>query len=256
MPKINMINGDCMEEMAKMPDKAYELAIVDPPYGDGGGNNGTERNAVASEDGSQSTISKSQSRIRRTVRKVARTGGTWSRKYQIGGCFDQNDIRHWDTAPTDEYFKELFRVSKNQIIWGGNYFGLPPNRNFIIWKKLTISEGFSMAMAEYAWCSIQGNSKIFECAPQDSKRFHPTQKPVKLYSWLLQNYAKPGDRILDTHGGSGSICIAAHDLGYDLDWMELDKDYYDAAVKRYEKHKSQPDMFQVRKEEIIQEELI
>ena len=109
----------------------------------------------------------------------------------------------------------------------------------MIWKKLTISEKFSMAMAEYAWTSIEGNAKIFECAPQDKDRFHPTQKPVKLYKWLLMNYAKQGDRILDTHLGSGSIAIACHDAGFDLTGYELDKDYYEAACKRLKNHQAQ-----------------
>ena len=214
---------DCMEAMASMPDKAYGLAIADPPYGDGGGAVGW----------------KAEQSLRGTVRKVARTGGSWSRKYQTGGFFDSNDIRHWDTAPDDEYFKELFRVSEYQIIWGGNYFGLPPNRNFIIWRKKTISEGFSMAMAEYAWTNIQGNAKVFECAPQGKDRFHPTQKPVALYKWLLKNYAKPGDKILDTHGGSMSIAIACDIMGFDLDLYEIDEDYFRAGKERLERHKKQ-----------------
>ncbi len=176
---------------------------------------------------------------------MSRTGGTWSVKYQTQGGLPR-DIRHWDYAPGQEYFDELFRVSDKVIIWGGNYFGLPPSRNFIIWKKLSISENFSMAMAEYAWTNIEGNAKIFEYAPQGSKsdaRFHPTQKPVALYKWLLSRYAKPGDKILDTHGGSGSICIACHDLGFDLTWMELDEDYYKAACERYNTHASQAVLF-------------
>ena len=149
-------------------------------------------------------------------------------------------------APSEEYFSELMRVSKHQIVWGGNYFPLPPTRNFIIWRKLTISETFTMAMAEYAWTSLDGNAKVFDYAPQgtvEEVRFHPTQKPVALYKWLLTRYAKPGQTILDTHGGSGSICIACHDLGFDLTWMELDADYYAAAVKRYQEHARQGRLF-------------
>ena len=178
---------------------------------------------------------------------MTRTGGTWATRYQInGGYFDLSDIRHWDVAPVDEYFDELFRVSEHQIIWGGNYFGLPPNRNFIIWRKKTISETFSMAMVEYAWTNIEGNAKFFECAPQGtarSKRFHPTQKPVALYKWLLLKYAKPGDKILDTHLGSGSIAIACHDLGFDLTGYEIDKEYFEAAKKRLEAHQKQGQLF-------------
>ncbi|GHU11267.1 hypothetical protein FACS1894151_10930 [Spirochaetia bacterium] len=159
-------------------------------------------------------------------------GGAWASKYG-------SDINDWDIAPGKEYFDELFRVSNYQIIWGGNYFDLPPSRNFIIWRKLTISENFSMAMAEYAWTNINGNAKVFECAPQDPERFHPTQKPVKLYKWLLSKYAQPGYKILDTHLGSGSIAIACHDLGFDLTGCELDTDYYNAAMERLRIHQKQ-----------------
>ena len=149
----------------------------------------------------------------------------------------------WDVAPTHEYFEQLFRVTKHQIIWGANYFeGLPPTRCFIVWRKLTISENFSMAMAEYAWTSFNGNAKVFECAPQgkvNEKRFHPTQKPVALYKWLLHHYAKDGDRILDTHLGSGSIAIACHDLGYELTGIELDPEYYAKSVERIKQHQRQ-----------------
>lgn len=170
--------------------------------------------------------------------KIERTGGTWAKKYQ-----ETNNIKHWDVAPEDEYFIELFRVSKNQIIWGGNYFGLPPNRCFLIWKKLTISESFSLAMAEYAWTSFNANAKIFECAPQDKNRFHPTQKPVKLYQWILKNYAKQGDKILDTHLGSGSIAIACHQMGFDLTACELDKDYFTKAMHRIKNETDQQTLF-------------
>lgn len=141
-----------------------------------------------------------------------------------------------------EYFNELARVSKNQIIWGGNYFLLPPTRCFLIWRKLTISESFTMAMCEYAWTSFNENAKWIEIAPQGNagkQRFHPTQKPEKLYAWTLNKYAKKGDKILDTHLGSGSIAIACYDMGFDLTGYEIDKDYYDAAVKRLENHKKQ-----------------
>ena len=186
MSNIQIIHGDCMEAMKQMPDKAFELAIVDPPYGS-------------------------------AMQNMSRTGGTWAVKY----------------------FDELFRVSRNSIIWGGNYFSLPSSRNFIVWKKLTISESFTMAMAEYAWTNIQGNSKVFEYPPQDKQRFHPTQKPVALYKWLLSNYAKPGDKILDTHGGSCSLAIACDIMGFDATIYEIDEDYYRAACERFERHKQQ-----------------
>jgi len=168
--------------------------------------------------------------------KIERTGGPCATKYGT-------KVEHWDVAPDEEYFNELARISKQQIIWGGNYFPLPPSRNFVIWRKLTISENFTMAMAEYAWTNIQGNAKLFEYAPQDKNRFHPTQKPVALYKWLLKNYAKEGDKILDTHLGSGSIAIACWDMCYDLTGFELDADYYKAAMERIENYKRQGQLF-------------
>lgn len=153
------------------------------------------------------------------------------------------DIRHWDIAPPPEYFDELARVSKNQIIWGGNYFALPPTRCFLIWRKLTISENFTMAMAEYAWTSFNENAKVFEYQPQDSQRFHPTQKPVALYAWIYKRFAKPGYKILDTHLGSGSSRIAAYDAGLDFVGYEIDKTYFEKQETRFEKHTAQCNLF-------------
>ena len=152
----------------------------------------------------------------------------------------------WDTAPKQEYFDELFRVSRNQIIWGGNYFRLPPTRCFLVWKKLTISENFTMAMAEYAWTSFNSNAKIFEFAPQGKKadpRFHPTQKPVALYRWIFQHYAKSGDKILDTHLGSGSSRIAAYEAGLDFVGCEIDKKYFDKQEERFQAFTDQLRLF-------------
>ena len=171
--------------------------------------------------------------------KIERTGRTWSAKY---GC----KVKHWDIAPDKEYFDELFRVSKNQIIWGGNYFGLPPTRCFVIWRKLTISESFSMAMCEYAWTSFNDNARYIELPPQGTSkepRVHPTQKPIALYDWLLKNYAKPGDKILDTHVGSASSLIACHKAGCDYVGFELDADYYRMATERLEAAKAQKLLF-------------
>lgn len=151
-------------------------------------------------------------------------------------------ILAWDVAPKDDYFKELFRVSRNQIIWGGNYFTLPPARCFVVWRKLSISESFSMSMAEYAWTSFNSNAKVFECAPQGGageKRIHACQKPVKLYSWLLKNYAKPGDKILDTHVGSASSLIACHRAGLKYWGYEIDPAYYAKAKARLEREQAQ-----------------
>ena len=151
-------------------------------------------------------------------------------------------IAAWDVAPGEEYFKELFRDSRNQIIWGGNYFRLPPCRCFLIWKKLTISETFTMAMAEYAWTSFNSNAKVFEYQPQGDakdKRFHPTQKPVALYAWILSRYAKAGDKILDTHAGSASSIVACHRAGLDAWGFEIDETYYELAQKRLMEERAQ-----------------
>lgn len=196
---INFYHIDCMEFMKKIPDKHYDLAIVDPPYGIG--------------------ISRNPVRQKHTK-------------------------KNWDDyVPSDCYFKELFRVSKNQIIWGGNYFDLPPTQGFFIWNKKQPHE-FSLGMIEYAWSSIQKPAKMWDLSVHvEKEKIHPTQKPIQLYEWLLINNAKKGDKILDTHGGSGSIALACHNLKFDLDICELDKDYFDAAKKRYEQHISQLRMF-------------
>lgn len=172
---------------------------------------------------------------------IDRRGGTWAERYG-------KKIVGWDMAPEDDYFQELFRVSRNQIIWGGNYFRLPPTRCFLIWRKLTITENFSMAMCEYAWTSFNDNAKLFECAPQGTaseQRFHPTQKPVKLYSWILSRYAKEGDRILDTHVGSASSLIACHRAGLEYTGFEIDPEYYRNANKRLEAEKNQINIFEL-----------
>ena len=152
--------------------------------------------------------------------------------------------KQWDDKPIDAvYFKELFRISKNQIIWGGNYYSLPPTKHCIIWDKKQ-PESFSFGMFDFAWTSFNGSNKIFRRSIQlENNKIHPTQKPVALYKWLLHNYAKPGDKILDTHLGSGSSRIAAYDLGFDFYATELDKDYFDAQEKRFQNFKSQLKLF-------------
>jgi len=150
------------------------------------------------------------------------------------------EAKAWDDEPIDDsYFVELFRVSKEQIIWGGNYYALPANKHCVIWDKLQ-PEALSVGMFDYAWTSFDGANKIFRRNVQDEKgKIHPTQKPVKLYEWLLKNYAKEGDLILDTHLGSGSIAIACWDMGFDLKGFEIDKDYYEGAMKRLDEHQRQ-----------------
>jgi len=152
----------------------------------------------------------------------------------------QHKKKQWDNEiPTRDYFKELFRVSKNQIIWGGNYFDLPPTQGFFIWDKKQPHD-FSLAMCEMAWSSLQKPAKMWTLSVlKERGKIHPTQKPIELYEWLLMNNAKEGDKILDTHLGSGSIAIACHNLGYDLTACELDKEYYEASMKRINQHKAQ-----------------
>ena len=147
--------------------------------------------------------------------------------------------------PPKEYWEELKRVSKEQIIWGANNFELPQWKGFVAWKKKTIGINFTMSMLEIASLSenLGTTSKWIEIPPQNPNRIHPTEKPVQLYEWLLMNYAKEGDKILDTHLGSGSIAIACHNLGYDLTACELDKDYFEAAIKRLKQHQAQLTMF-------------
>jgi len=154
-------------------------------------------------------------------------------------------MKSLEGRPTQEYWNELFRVSKEQIIWGANNFQLPQWKGFVAWKKKTIGINFTMSMLEIGSLSenLGTTSKWIEIAPQNPNRIHPTEKPVKLYEWLLMNHAKEGDKILDTHLGSGSIALACHNLGFDLTACELDKEYYDKAMKRINEHKQQIRMF-------------
>lgn len=203
--EIKIYNMDCMEAMKQMPDKAFDLAIVDPPYGIG--------DALVD-------------------------GGTWSVKYQKKGA-------SWDIAPKKMYFGELKRVSTNFIIWGSNYYPeyIGKSRGFIVWHKPYMDGMHTMGNCELAFTSFDRNARTVQINRPTEDRIHVCQKPVKLYQWLLKNYAKQGDKILDTHLGSGSIAIACYDMGFDLTGYEIDKDYYDAAVKRLENHKRQYQMF-------------
>lgn len=199
---ITITNEDNMLLMSRFPDKYFDLAIVDPPYGIDINSSGTH----------------------------------FREKY---------DIKIWDKeTPKDEYFTELKRISKNQIIWGGNYFldRLGNCKCFIIWDK-KIAEDMSFAMCEMAWTSFKNGAKIYKTTATQTERIHPTQKPVKLYKWILDKYAKEGDKILDTHLGSGSIAIACHDYGFDLTACELDKEYFDKAMERLNNHMAQQKLF-------------
>lgn len=222
---INLHLGDCLEAMRQMPDKCYDLAIVDPPYGIGA-------------DSVQNNSAKS--RIKADGKSKAGRG--WKLYKETS----------WDAdIPNQEYFDELFRVSKNQIIWGGNYMieHLYASMGWIVWNKG--QRNFSLADGELAWSSFNKAIRIFDFSRGEAlaekneygQRFHPTQKPVALYQWCLEKYANPGDRILDTHLGSGSIAIACHNMGYDLDGWELDPDYFAAAKARLETHQQQQQLW-------------
>jgi site-specific DNA-methyltransferase (adenine-specific) len=209
---MNITNEDNMELMARYEDNYFDLAIVDPPYGLG---------------------------------KKTTSGGTNKSKGGKNYQAAKWDNHDWDNEiPTDKYFIELKRVSRNQIVWGGNYFPFlwdKSCRGLITWDKMVYLP--TMSQIEYAWYSEDKLPQLIKIDNNDSNRTHPTQKPVKLYEWLLMNYAKEGDKILDTHLGSGSIAIACHNLGYDLTACELDKEYFVAAMKRIEQHKAQLTIF-------------
>lgn len=199
-------NEDNMQLMARYKDNFFDLAIVDPPYGLGD-------------------------------------------KTTKGGCDKNTQVKfkehQWDDEiPTNEYFEELFRVSKQQIIWGGNYFPYiwkDGCRGLITWDKMVYIP--TMSQIEYAWYSEDKLPKLVKINNTDKNRLHPTQKPIQLYEWLLMNYAEKGYKILDTHLGSGSIAIACYNLGYELTACELDKEYFDTAIKRLNEHKQQIRMF-------------
>ena len=269
-------NEDCMAVMARYPDKYFDLSVVDPPYGagftEGGGCQGwfskyhqtddkehrnlrgrfDRYNASASESSQSLHVERERETDGRPAYNRFGSPGSRFERYKrdpdgrdLGGEVRKKIIA-WDVAPGEEYFKELFRVSRNQIIWGGNYFTLPPTRCFLVWRKLTISESFTMAMAEYAWTSFNSNAKVFEAAPQakpGDNRFHPTQKPVELYAWQYKLFAKPGFKILDTHMGSQSSRIAAWDAGLDYVGCEIDETYFKLGEARFEKHTAQGNLF-------------
>lgn len=209
---MTITNEDNMELMARYPDNYFDLAIVDPPYGIGGGVD--NRKAIETKSGNN-------------LRRLARKGGMeWDRK-----------------PPNIDYFNELFRVSKNQIIWGGNYMieNLKNSRCFIVWDKMTYIP--SMSQIELAWTSFKFHSQLVKINSNQSDRIHISQKPIELYKWILDKYAKEGDKILDTHLGSGSIAIACHDYGFDLTACELDKEYFDKAMERINNHTAQMKLF-------------
>ena len=208
-PKINLIHGDCMDLMRGTPDGYYDLAVIDPPYGLG--------NRLSD-------------------------GGGKLKNTPMAALYREKD---WDILPDADYWKEVSRVSKNQIVFGANYFleYLPSSRGFVCWDKK--QDMPTLSACELIWTSFDCPAKIYRQSSQDLNRFHPTQKPQAMYKWLLSKFAKPGDRILDTHGGSGSSMIACYDLGFDMDWIELDPDYFKSAKERFERHKAQGQLFHI-----------
>jgi len=205
---MRLTNEDNMILMGRYPDNHFDLAIVDPPYG--------------------ININSNIGRRKRDIKK--------------------HKNKNWDKfAPGKEYFDNLFRVSKNQIVWGANNFiHLPASNGWIVWDKL-LSGDVDFSECELAYSSVKNNVKKFSLRAQSNENYsvkiHPTQKPVKLYEWLLMNYAKEGDKVLDTHLGSGSIAIACHKLKFDLTACELDQEYYEAACKRIKHHRMQLTLF-------------
>jgi len=203
---INLINADCMEVMKDFKDNEFDLAIVDPPYG-------------------------------------------ININHNMGRRKGQKPSKHkkvvWDNKiPSKLYFIELLRISKNQIIWGGNYFAnlLPNSPCWLMWDK-GFSEEVTFAQYEMAWTSFFSSAKKYDKTPNQLDKIHPTQKPIKLYEWILENYAKEGDKILDTHLGSGSIAIACHYAGHDLTGIEIDKEYFDSAKYRIDLMTKQKTLF-------------
>ncbi len=215
-------NEDCMEGMARYPDNYFDLAIVDPPYGIG-----------QTKQGNHKGYNSRKSLEERLQKNRLNTGAgkLKDRKLNTSNCEWDNEI------PSDEYFAELKRVSKNQIIWGGNYFPLPPSRCIICWDKVQPWENFSQV--ELAWTSFDSPAQLYRYDNRTGGKIHPTQKPVKLYEWIINKYAKQGDKILDTHLGSGSSRIAAYEMGFDFTAFELDKEYFEAQEKRYNAHIAQ-----------------
>lgn len=222
-------NMDCMEAMKEFPDKFFDLAVVDPPYGIGADN--FKNGAGASKDGGKlySTAVKMKNRLNQ---------GSGKLKNRL---LNQSDCS-WDSEPPKtEYFDELFRVCQNCIIWGGNYFNLPPTRGIIVWDKVQPWENFSQV--ELAWTSFDRPAALFKMCNTMPGKIHPTQKPVELYAWIFQKYAKTGMKILDTHLGSGSSRIAAYDAGLEFYGYEINKTYFDLQEERFQNHIAQQNLF-------------
>jgi site-specific DNA-methyltransferase (adenine-specific) len=208
-PGMTFLHVDCMEVLKALPEKTDLVAIVDPPYG---GNIPGHK-------------------------YIERAGG---QLYKYG---DRAATEKWDKAPCNEYFDMLLKKTKDQVIWGGNFFDLPPNRCFLVYRKKGFTDKWKMAMAEYAWTSFDKNAKVFEKAPQNPKRIHPTQKPVELYEWILNLFCKNNEVILDTHASSGSLEIACRHTGHEVIGCEINNEYYEKALDRINQETSQSNIY-------------
>ena len=205
-------NIDCVKGMQKYPRKFFDLAIVDPPYGLGD--------------------------------RLSKGGGKMTNTPMAQLYQDKiNENGGWDVLPSADYWKELFRVSKNQVVFGANYFieHLHSSRGFIVWDKAQMMD--TLSRCELAWTSFDFPAKIYEQRSNDNNRFHPTQKPIELYKYCINLCARKGDIILDTHLGSGSSRIAAHNLGFDFYGYEIDKEYFEKGQKRFEQETMQTSLF-------------
>lgn len=227
MPISETYNMDCMDYMKSIPDKFFDLVVVDPPYGINAPNMtmGTNMNRKHGGYNGES--------VAQRLKKGRLNQGAGKLKDRVLNRMDYT----WDfTPPTEEYFRELMRVSCNQIIWGGNYFRLPPTRGIVCWDKMQPWENFSQV--ELAWTSFDRPASLIRLSntggANKEVKIHPTQKPVSLYGWLLRKFAQPGDKILDTHLGSGSSRIAAYKLGLDFYGTEIDRGYFDAEERRFQ----------------------
>lgn len=242
MARNEVYNCDCLEYMRSLPDGYFDVAVCDPPFGSANDNTlQGGANASTREDASRGTTG--WNRL-----KGGRRERYYSPMEQVSGRLMVNEVQNqygggkmeaptWDIAPTQEFFDELFRVSKNQIIWGGNYFSLPPTRCFLVWKK-HIPEKFSMAMCEYAWTSFCGNAKVFECPSlrnEHSGKFHPTEKPQALYGWIYKNYVSEGQTVFDPMMGSQASRIAAYKMGIDYVGCEIDKYYFNKGEEFFKR---------------------
>ncbi len=211
-----IVLGDCMDVLRQIPDGAVDVLLTDPPYGN-----------------CEVRITNYEVKERKRRRRFGNKGSRFER-------YGREEAEAWDVAPGPEVFQEMFRVSREQIIWGGNYFELPATRCFNVWRKLTISEGFSMAMCEYAWTSFKTNAKWWEFSPQDAERYHPTQKPLGLICRQLEEYTAPGDLVLDCFSGSGTVAVACYLTGRRFIAVEKNAIYWEKSVARLAAVQAQP----------------